>query len=85
MYSMSSAWKSECTSVKKSVPEVWVKVRCTRGPRTVQLTDTLPRAGAVRSTNKDSFSPVGRGVIDSAGVMCPVSVNMSVFSLNIEK
>lgn len=46
------------TSVKKSVPEIWLKVRCTRGPCTVQSTVTLPRPGAVLNTDNDSLSPV---------------------------
>lgn len=46
------------TSVNKSVPEDWVKVRFTKGPSIVQSTLTLPSPGVVLNTNRDSVSPV---------------------------
>lgn len=48
------------TLVKKSVPEVLLKVRCTNGPSRVQSTVTLPSPGVVLITSKDSCSPVAQ-------------------------
>lgn len=68
------------TSVKTSVPEVWVKVRCTRGPCIVQSTVTLPRPGAVLNTNKESLSPIIRNIIKSVQEHSALH-NKSVWSL----
>lgn len=50
------------TLAKKSVPEDLLKVRGTKGPSRVQSTVTLPSAGVVLSTNKDSLSPVVQNI-----------------------